>query len=320
LKVLWLLYPPLLKNKDNSKIKWEPKANQDNLYTFSMDNNSEVKYNIAIDKECKPCLVKIENTTCESSSQKAEKFLVNLDYFEDLEWKDYTSNKMPPFAVETCKGYIIGQNENKLGYIKKRLFSTDTNLKVDSNLKVLVQNYDDVKEEYLTNVQFNAELVQRNKKPDLFRNLTMVNNNCQVMKQQVKIDNSFEETTTYATGNTLLIGGSIGFKIKDIVDLGLKVDISATETETNSNIKKNDYGYIQDLEIPPRSSCTLVINSNILITNAPFTADLTRVYKNDEMRTTSINGTYSYEKSSEIKTNFEKCVKLPGDCLTSKPH
>lgn len=148
----------------------------------------------------------------------------------------------------------------------------------------------------------------------------MVNNNCQVMKQQVKIDNSFEETTTYAIGNTLLIGGSVGFKIKDIVDLGLKVDISATETETISNFKKNDYGYIQDLEIPPRSSCTLVINSNILITNAPFTADLTRVYNNNDMRTTSINGTYSYEKSSEIKTNFENCFKLPGDCLNSKPH
>ncbi|XP_043115777.1 natterin-3 [Puntigrus tetrazona] len=278
------------------------------MFSVTMTGIPEKEYYIGIDKECKPCLVDMLTMTCVTSSQTAERFLVNPDEFENLEWKKIEFLKSLLFPVETCKGLIIARNKNDLGYIKANILKS-----FGSYDEFLSLNHGDIKEEYLSNIEFNVTLLHRNKKPDLFRNLTIVNNNCEVMKQQVKIDNNFEETSTYEVGNTLLIGGSVGFKILDI-DLGLKVEHTSTETETKSNIKKNDYGYVQDLEIPRLSSCTLVINSNVLVTSVPFTADLTRVFNNYETRTTSISGNYTYEKSAEVKTNFENCVKLHGEC------
>lgn len=302
-------------------MKWGAyKDNQDNLVSVTMkdkEDKEDKKYYITRDNNCKPMFIDTE--TYENIL-----FLVNPDNIENLEWKPLISKfilfrDIPPLAVETCDGYIIARNNEGLGYITAKSKTIEITKLIEQgtkkepeSLEVLTINFEKIKEEYLTNVEFNIKSAQRNQKPAKLKTLTVVNNNCNAMKQQVKIDNGFEETGSFQTGNTLLIGGSLA--VKKVVEAGLKVDYSETETETNSNTKKTHDEYTQELDIPPQSSCKLEINSTVFVTTVPFTADLTRVYTNDDVRTASINGTYSYQESSDIKTNFESCTKLTGKC------
>lgn len=308
-------------------MKWGAyQENQENLVSVSMKNNENKDYYITRDNNCKPGFKNNENF----------QFLVNPDNIENLEWKPLERKlfrtSIPPFPVETCDGYIIARNIEWLGYItakKKNEIVIKSNtektvtevlrLLITESLEVLAINFVNITEEYFTNVQFNPNSVQRNKMPSMFKNLTVVNHNCDKMKQHVTIDNGFEETASFQTGNTLLIGGSFGFKEVGL-EAGLKVDYSETETENNSKVKKTGDQYTQELDIPPRSSCKLVIGSSVFKNTVPFTADLTRVYKNDDVRTVSINGTYSYKESSEIKTNFESCNTLSDSQCIDKNH
>lgn len=285
-------------------MKWETcKENQENVFSVSINDDY---YYITSNDTCKPFFVEITGDT---------QCLVNPNNFEKLEWKPVLKNEIPPFIVETCDGSIIARNKEGFGYLtpNDKTFTLTKGTKQNvKNVEVLTVNFDNITEEYLTNVQFNSKYSQRNRKPAMFKNLTVVNKNCIAMKQMVKIDSGFEETASFQTGSALLIGGSIGFK--KIVEASVKADSSATETESNSNIKKTGYEYTQELDIPPGCSCNLVIDSNVLLTIVPFTADLTRVFKNNDVRTISISGNYSYQGSSEILTKFESCTKLPVKC------
>lgn len=302
------------KNKDNSKtqfssnMKWGTyQENQENLVSVSMKGKEDNNYYISRENNCEPSFVDTE-------IHENVQFLVNPDNIENLEWKPVSKHKIlqviPPFTVETCNGYIIARNDQGLGYITAKNKTINIKKLKDSkakleNLEVLTINFENIKEEYLTNVQFDAKSVQRNKKPSMFKNLTVVNNNCNAMKQMVKINNYIEETASFQTGNTLLIGGTLGVNKANV-----KVEVSGTEAESNSGVKKTGLEYTQELDIPPSCSCNLVIDRTVFVTTVPFTADLTRVYKNDDVRTASVDGTYTYQESSEIKTNFESCTKL----------
>lgn len=308
------------KKKDDSKtqfssnLRWENPSTSENVVVVNDETND---YYIARDKNCMPCLYDSEKKDkCMFSNLPPDKILVNPDDFEILEWNPVKRGKLPHFAVETCEGYFIAQSETgELGYMTKKgkKMKTKANKEYSKNIKVLTLNYD-IAEEYLTNVQYDTTPVKRNKKPTLFKNITIANNNCQPMKQQVRVDSGSEEGSSYQSGSSLLFGGTLGFKIKEVAELGIRSDLTVSETETKSETKKTDHGYTQEIEVPASSSCNLVVASSAFITHVAFTADLTRVYNSTNIRTTSINGIYKYQDSMEIKTNFEQCTKLPVKC------
>uniref|UniRef100_A0A8C2BZ17 Uncharacterized protein n=1 Tax=Cyprinus carpio TaxID=7962 RepID=A0A8C2BZ17_CYPCA len=89
---------------------------------------------------------------------------------------------------------------------------------------------------------------------------------------------------------------------------GLKYDYSHSRSSTRSVVEKTLHSV--SMEIPPNHSCTIEMTSNTFTAEVPFTGEMTRMYKNNEIHKTFISGTYILQEVAEIQTLVNLCQLL----------
>lgn len=132
----------------------------------------------------------------------------------------------------------------------------------------------------------------------------------------VKFSQNIDKTTTYQTDRTHTFAvnaeKSVCGKILSMASIGgkfgLKYDYSHSRSSTRSVVEKTLHSV--SMEIPPNHSCTIEMTSNTFTAEVPFTGEMTRMYKNNEIHKTFISGTYILQEVAEIQTLVNLCQLL----------
>lgn len=193
-------------------------------------------------------------------------------------------------------------------------FKNPENMKTE----VLTRNID-IKSEHL---QINSYEVLNDKNSESYvevlKRSTAVNKNCEAAKHQVKHDQGSDQTRSFLTGRTNTFGGggevSVSGKIPLLVRLGgkvnLKYDHSRLKSETTTNVDKVTQSVSMEIQVPPNHSCSIDITSTTFTAEVPYTAELTRRYKNNEQRTTTSTGIYYHQEVTELLTIVNPCTPV----------
>uniref|UniRef100_A0AAY5ENJ6 Uncharacterized protein n=1 Tax=Electrophorus electricus TaxID=8005 RepID=A0AAY5ENJ6_ELEEL len=212
-------------------------------------------------------------------------YLVNENNFEILEWKVTTYGAIPPLAVEFCGKMFVVKNEGRLGYIKAKGRQPKIPLPGKGT------------------VQFTAE-----------------NNNCNPVKQQAKLEKTIEKTISFQIAGSLTIGLTTEFSGKVPLIAGIKLTLSGqgafTLSRSSSTTEKTIYSLTTEIEVPPRMHCSVKMMGINYEAKVQFTGELTRIYKNKEIRRTPVSGFYTSQEVGEIKAIVEPCqpVGTPSPC------
>lgn len=241
-------------------------------------------------------------------------FLVNKDNFELLEWVPSSNGNVPPLAVQTCKDVYIARTEDGIGVIlkngRKRMHVPGTN---PTHYEVLTLNHD-IESQFLNQAQYTIKKDDVLSQTQVLRHFVAENNACRAVTQQVVLEKSIETITKWDIGAALTVGMKIegSLKIPFLADYGMSFsgEISLSGTYGQSNSEKTTHSIKIDLQVQPNEYCDMKILANTFSTNIPFTAVLTRTYKNKEVRITTISGTYTAQEVGEIKGIVERCKPL----------
>uniref|UniRef100_A0A9J7X9A3 Uncharacterized protein n=1 Tax=Cyprinus carpio carpio TaxID=630221 RepID=A0A9J7X9A3_CYPCA len=309
----------------NSYLEWVTSAEVPKDAVSFKDKTNE--YYIAKHlPQCELCFFDKEKSSCVTwSSNEVNKsfrhvsyneimFLVNKDNFEMMEWKECTNQKIPPMSVETCNGYFVAKNA--FGYVRMTALSL---MKEPVNVptKVLTLNTD-IKMQHLHVVEYLMSSVVTAEILEVLKHFQASNKNCKPAKHTVKLDQNIDKITSYQTGRTHKFGVnaeiSVNGTLPNITNiggkLGLKYDYSRSRSNTASVVEKTLHSVGMEVEVPPNHSCTIDITSNTFTAEVPFTGEITRVYKNNKIHKTFINGTYIHQEVAELQTLVNPCQPL----------
>lgn len=300
----------------NSYLEWTASAKVPKDAVSVKDGQKE--YYIAKRLPCEPCFFDKEKSSCVTWVQERESrsdvradeimFLVNKDNFEIIEWKNCTNQTIPHMFIEICDEYFIAKTEG------------DTDLTTESvteTTEVLTLNTD-FKMQHLNIAEYFMSSVVTAENLEVLKHFQASNKNCKPSKHTVKFDQNIDKTTTYQTGRTHTFGVnaeiSVGGKILTMGNiggkLGLKYDYTRSRSNTTSVVEKTLHSVGMEVEVPPNNSCTIDITSNTFTAEVPFTGEITRVYKNNKIHKTFINGTYIHQEVAEIQTLVNPCQPL----------
>ncbi|XP_050950078.1 natterin-3-like [Labeo rohita] len=322
---------------DKAKSDETKKENAKNVIQSATDHNSNLEwvasaevpkdavsvkaerkdYYITKRKDCEICFFDKEKSSCVIwSPKKGEKdirvsyndimFLVNKDNFEMMEWKKCTNRKIPPMSVEICDGHFIAKNE--VGF-------TDMTIEnVTETTEVLTLNTD-IKKQHVNIIEYLMSSVVMAENLEVLKHFQASNRNCKPSKQTMKFDHNIDKTIFYQTGHTHTFGVNAELTINATLPsiakiggkFGLKYVHSRPRSNTTSEVEKTLHSVDMAVEVPPNHSCTIDLMSNTFMAEVPFTGEMTRMYKNNEIRKTSIKGTYVHQEVTEIQTLVNPC-------------
>uniref|UniRef100_A0A672L6K0 Uncharacterized protein n=1 Tax=Sinocyclocheilus grahami TaxID=75366 RepID=A0A672L6K0_SINGR len=111
------------------------------------------------------------------------------------------------------------------------------------------------------------------------------------------VNQNIDKTTTYQTGRTHTFGVNAEIavcgKILTMASMGgkfgLKYDYSRSRSNTTSVVEKTLHSEGMEVEVPPNHSCTIEMTRNTFTAEVTFTGEMTRMYKNNEIRKTFIH-------------------------------
>ncbi|XP_050950079.1 natterin-3-like [Labeo rohita] len=258
------------------------------------------------DKDKQSCITWLQDGIKSSSVGYNEiMFLVNKDNFEIIEWKLSTNQTIPPMVIEVCEEIGVFQDY-------------DINMENITETAEFLTLNTDFKMQHLSVVEYLMSSVVTSENLEVLKHFQASNENCKPSKHTVKFDQNIDKTTTYQTGKINTLGGnvelSVSGKIPSMISIGgkfgLKYDRSHSRSNTTSVVEKTLHSVDIEVEIPPNHSCTIDITSNTFIAEVPFTGEMTRMYKNNEIRKTFINGTYIHQEVAEIQTLVNPCQPL----------
>lgn len=300
----------------NSNLEWVKSAEVPKDAVSFMDEQKEY-YIAKTQPQCEICIFDKDKSSCVTMSRENSysrvsyneiMFLVNKDNFEIIEWKKCTNRKIPPMPVEICEENFFAQTEG----------DTDVTIEtVTETVEVLSLNTD-FKMQHLNIVEYLMSSVMTAENLEVLKHFQASNRNCKPAKHTVKFDQNIDKISTYQIGGTHTTGGSreisVAGEIPNIVKIGgklrLKYAYSHLRSNTTSVVEKTLHSVGTEVEVPPNHSCTIDITSNTFTAEVPFTGEMTRMYKNNEIRKTFINGTYIHQEVAEIQTLVNPCQPL----------
>ncbi|KAL1251433.1 hypothetical protein QQF64_019229 [Cirrhinus molitorella] len=302
----------------NSNLEWV--ASEDVPKDVVSVKDERKDYYITKRKDCEICFFDKEKRSCVIWSPKKEvkdihvsyndiMFLVNKDNFEMMEWKKCPNRKIPPMSVEICDGQFIAKNEVGFTNITIEILTETT--------QVLTLNTD-FKKQNLNIVEYLMSSVVTAEKLEVLKQFQASNRNCKPSKHTLKFDHNIDKTISYQTGRTHKFGVNAELEVNATLPgiekiggkFGLKYDYSRPRSNATSEAEKTLHSVGMEIEVPPNHSCTTDIMSNTFMAEVPFTGEMTRIYKNNEIRKTFIHGTYIHQEVAEIQTLVNPCQLL----------
>ncbi|XP_028827979.1 natterin-4-like [Denticeps clupeoides] len=93
--------------------------------------------------------------------------------------------------------------------------------------------------------------------------------------------------------------------------LELSGEVSLSLSYSSSTSDKSVHSVSMTVDVPPNHMCNMKITGNSIVTNVPFTGVITRTFKNKEVRTTSVSGTFNAQEVGEIRAIVDRCQPVP---------
>lgn len=251
--------------------------------------------------------------------------LVNKDDFEILEWKDGSYASVPQHSVRTCyseKKYV-GMNKYGLGkvHVEHGSFYLPWQGYEYYYKSYQVLTYStEVLSEHFSNVKYNidgVEIVQY--PPETLRTSAITNYEC----------NPVTKTTTLSKTNRLAkrwdIGSTISFGVKKTFTGGIPAvgsasveisgEVSFQFSGGHTKTEESFHSISVELTVPPNHSCKARMVGYKYTANIPFTAHLSRTYRDGKTTQTVIPGKYDSIEIGEIRAVVDRCEPV----LDAKP-
>ncbi|XP_053194133.1 natterin-3-like [Scomber japonicus] len=247
--------------------------------------------------------------------------LVNKDDFEALEWKAGSDGSVPQNAVKTCSDFdvYVAKNEYGLGKVHARheafyLPWSGSEYKYNE-YEVLTMNKNIFKE-HISDVSYRIDAAERFKHPpEVMSKSTIVNKQCREVTKTSKVSVTYEEEKRWDTSTAISAGvtASITTEIPFAAEIGIQLSTEVTDTFSSGTTLKESKSLAVDVEVtvPPNHSCAASIIGHKFSMNIPYTARLTRTYRNGETTSTIITGEYKDVSVVDFKSVVDRCVPIP---------
>ncbi|TDH13186.1 hypothetical protein EPR50_G00055340 [Perca flavescens] len=147
--------------------------------------------------------------------------------------------------------------------------------------------------------------------PETMRISGVTNNDCQTVVKTVTISKTTEVETTWNIGRSTMLGvtGSITAKIPFIGSGGIEIGAEKTLQFSRGTtvVESLSHSVSVELSIPPNHSCRVRMEGRKFKADIPYTARLSRTYRNGETQWTSISGTYDGVQIGEVRAVVDRC-------------
>ncbi|AWP07617.1 putative natterin-3-like [Scophthalmus maximus] len=243
--------------------------------------------------------------------------LANKDNFEFLEWKEGSYGSVPLHSVRTCPGVgiYVGKNKYGLGKVVPQFEAFFLPWEGDEywykKYQVLTINRDAYTQD-ISNVKYAIdEVAIFQYPPETMRISGVTNNECQAVVKTVTISKTTEVETTWNIGRSTMLGitGSITAKIPFIGSGGIELGGEKTLQFSRGTtiVESLSHSVSVELTVPPNHSCRVRMEGRKIKADIPYTARLSRTYRDGETQWTSISGTYDGVQIGEVRAVVERC-------------
>uniref|UniRef100_A0A8C6U048 Aerolysin-like C-terminal domain-containing protein n=1 Tax=Neogobius melanostomus TaxID=47308 RepID=A0A8C6U048_9GOBI len=253
------------------------------------------------------------------------RILTNKDNFEFLEWKDASYGGVPKHSVQTCgdANIYVGKNKYGLGKVVPQFeaffLPWEGYEYWYKKYQVLTINRD-AYTQHISDVKYaigEAELFQY--PPEIMQISAITNNECQSVSKTVTLSKTLQVQTTWNIGFSTMLGikSSITAKIPFIGETG--VELGAQKTlqfdRGTTRVESISHSVSVELTVAPNTSCRVRMEGRRFKADVPYTARLSRTYRNGETQWTTISGTYDGVSIGEVRAVVERCKAV----LDTKP-
>ncbi|XP_062308123.1 natterin-3-like [Osmerus eperlanus] len=176
--------------------------------------------------------------------------------------------------------------------------------------KVLTINKDTYTQEISHVVYAINKLKLMNNPPETMQTHRMTNNDCQTVHKTVTTTITRKKENTWIVGHSCMVGTktttiSIPIIVEGEVELSTEQTIHYSWSTTN--ILENSNKISANLNVLPNHSCTVRMEGRKMTADIPYTARLSRTYRNGETHWTSISGKYNGVQIGEIDSVIDRC-------------
>lgn len=250
---------------------------------------------------------------------KASEFeiLANRDNFEFVEWKEDSYGSVPKHSVRTCSGVgiYVGKNKYGLGKVVPQFEAFFLPWEGDEywykSYQVLAINRD-AYTQHISHVKYGIDEVEMfHYPPETMRLSGVTNNECQTVVKTVTISKTSEVESTWNIGRTTMLGITAGITAKIPLIGSAGVEFSGEKTlqfnRGTTMVEALSHSVSVELKVPPNHSCSVRMEGRKITADIPFTARLSRTYRNGETQWTSISGVYDGIQIGEIRAVVDRC-------------
>ncbi|XP_034727103.1 natterin-3-like [Etheostoma cragini] len=243
--------------------------------------------------------------------------LVNKDNFEIIEWKDGSYGSVPENAVETFPGskIYIGKNKYGLGKVDVKneafILPWEGDEYWHKSYQVLTFNKDVIHED-ISDVKYKTDGVKVIPYPsETFKESVLTNDFFEPMTLATMLSKTTQKEHRWDTSFSLTIGANttITAGIPSVFSGGIEVGAEKTFQFTNGTTYTEMISNTVCVLVttPPRRSCRASMVEFKYGENIPYTARLSRTYRNGKTTWTSISGTYSSVQMRGVRSVVDRC-------------
>uniref|UniRef100_A0A3B3D3F7 Uncharacterized protein n=1 Tax=Oryzias melastigma TaxID=30732 RepID=A0A3B3D3F7_ORYME len=211
-----------------------------------------------------------------NGKKKSDSFeiLVNQDNIEDIKWKTFSNENV-----------YVGRNKKGLMVVHPR----EKSAPLITKRAALVATYRGVLSQEISDVKYN----------------NTKGSNKATKTVQLSIKTSKTATWTASCALNLAVQTKFEAGFPNIMSGGVQVALqfSKVTSGTEETIHSNSI----QVKVPPQHECEVVMEGFPFEEEIPFTARLTRIYKNHQIKTVPISGMYTCSYVQETKARIREC-------------
>ncbi|XP_026198843.1 natterin-3-like [Anabas testudineus] len=247
--------------------------------------------------------------------------LVNKDNFEFLEWKHGSWGSVPKNSVPTCSGsrtIYVGKNKYGLGKVhtEHQRFYLPWQGKEYWYNDYQVLTYDtEISSEQISDVKYKLDAAKIFKNsPQTMHQSTVTNNECHKITKKVTLSKETQVTQTWESSFSITKGvtASITAQLPVVsASVGLSLETTFQVTNGLSHSETTTHSVDVELTVLPNHSCSVKMVGYKYKADIPFTARVTRKYKNGETKWEYISGTYKGVQVGDVRAVVDRCQPIP---------
>ncbi|MFT7813519.1 ADAMTS-like protein 2 [Arapaima gigas] len=246
--------------------------------------------------------------------------LVNEDNFEFLEWKEDSYGSVPQHSVRTCSGVniFVGKNKYGLGKVVTQHEAFFLPWEGDEywykSYQVLTINTDGYSQ-HISHVEYDTDQIKLFHHPPEALQIARVSNlECQNVEKTVSLEKSSTEEKTWNIGRKTENGTISTMNAKIPILNPDNVHFSKEQTVSFSKgttiVETISHSISVQITVPPKHSCTVRMEGKKMTADIPFTARLSRTYRNGNTHWTSVTGTYNGVSIGELNAVVDRCQPI----------